>query len=156
VEPSLKTELAEAKYVDLCDRFKPGPGWEGPFIWPPEVVAYVQQRQGLTVEPSWYVFVYQPALNSWDPDNPAPGGGNQAAASYRDVDHFLNTPNEVIAKRLTLAIAGRAAHEALEWATLDGERLIEPHGSSEELAEVAAEIRTYLQNAAQEDLGSPS
>jgi len=113
----------------------------------PQDAVDFQRRNGLPEEPKWQIVVCQNAPNSRDPG--VTGGGIQAALAYDNIDHLLNAPTEAIAKKLAMSIAGRAAHEALEWVRFDGELVVDPYGTPQELDEAAAYIREYLGNAAE-------
>jgi len=58
---------------------------------------------------------------------------------------------EALAFQLTAAIAGREAHEALEFARFDGQPAVDPHGSKAVLGEVGVLIAQYLTGGAQRD-----
>ena len=151
LEPvDIKLELLPHKWAEIEAGFSAGPGWEGPFLLSPQDVEDLQRRNDLPIEPSWQIVVCQAAPDSRNRDDRTPGGGGvQAALQYADIDHLLNTSTEAIVRKLALSIAGRAAHEALEWVTMNGELVVDPHGSKADMDEAADMVREYLGNGAQ-------
>ena len=150
--PGLKTQLLLAKWAQIEKGFKPGPGWEGPFLVSPQQVADLQRRNGLPEEPCWQIVFAMSAPDSRNPDDStSDGGGVQAALAFGTLEELLNTPNDVLVKKMALSIAGRAAHEALEWVTMDGQLVVDPHGSKADMDEAAEYVREYLGNGATED-----
>ena len=88
----------------------------------PQQVADLQRRNGLPEEPCWQIVFAMRAPDSRNPnDSTSDGGGVQAALAFGTLEELLNTPNDVLVKKMALSIAGRAAHEALEWVTMDGQ-----------------------------------
>jgi hypothetical protein len=148
VDPKLEL-LLEVKWAPIERGFRPGPGWEGPFLVSPEQVADLQRRNGLPEEPCWQIIFAQQAPNSRNPDDHTPGGGGvQAAIAFASIDELLNTPTDVLLRKMACSIAGRAAHEALEWVRMDGALVVDPHGSAAAMDEAAAYVRAYLGSAA--------
>ena len=148
-EMDSKLQLLREKWAPLETGFKPGPGWEGPFLVTPEQVVDLQSRNGLPEDPRWMIIFNQQAPDSRNPDNPTPGGGGvQAAIAFASIDELLNTPTDLLLRKMAFSIAGRAAHEALEWVRMDGHLIVDPHGSAADMDEAAAYVREYLGNGA--------
>ena len=129
----------------LADRFS-HPQWNGPMLSTPAETAQAQAANGQPIHPRWELWVQQSALNSRNPDA-VNSGGVRAALAFDTADDLLATPVEGLAYRLAMAIAGQAAHEALEWVRLDGDLVIDPHGDLSALQEAADGIVAYLETA---------
>jgi hypothetical protein len=135
------------KIGQLCRSFHIK-GWCGPrYMTPEERVAYYAAAANETVEPRWEAWVELP--HEMDSRNPVVG----RTAEVRAVTHYSDTeldelPLEEIARRLTLAAAGRAAHEVLEWACFEGDQLFDAHGNVEDLKRAVAQVIQYLMSSA--------
>ncbi len=137
--------LVERHLQELATRFS-HPQWEGIMLSTPEQTAQIQAANGRPVWARWEVWVEQPRVpNSRNPS--VMNGGVRAAIAFESAEDLLATPVEGIARRLTLAIAGQAAHEALEWLRFDGELVVDPHGELEALQDAAVGIAEYLLTA---------
>lgn len=148
--PSQDIELlVEGKWAPIRDGFKPPPGWTGPHLLTPEDVADLYQRNGLEPpEPSWQIVFTHKVQSAWHLDEPDSDGGVQAAIFFPTLGELLNTPTRQIVRMMAMSLAGRAAHEALEWSTMDGKLVINPHGEDSEMNEITSYIRAYLGNGA--------
>jgi hypothetical protein len=133
---NITSDLVNLLLRNLATRFS-HPHWDGPFIATPEEA--VQMHAG---RPRWELWVQQSAPNSRNSE--VKSGGVRAAIAFDTVAELLDTPLENHAYRLTLAIAGQAAHEALEWVRLDGDLVIDPHGDLEDAGEG---IVSYLESS---------
>lgn len=71
----------------------------------------------------------------------------RAAIGFKTVDQVLEIPVKELALRLTCAIAGQAAHEALEWIRFDGMLVVDPHGNAGVLGEAILGIADYIKTA---------
>jgi hypothetical protein len=136
---------------------KPGvfciPGWDGPFYTPPEVTLAFWEAHNRPNQDAWEVWVQL----SDDPDVDEPERDvlpTRASIGLSDKE-AMKLDHSGIARRLAQNVAGRAAHETLERATLNGERVVPPHGPREVLQEAASDIASniyrYLMSAAQPD-----
>jgi hypothetical protein len=115
-------------------------------------VADLQRRNGLPEEPCWQIILALSAPDSRNLDDRTPdGGGVQAALAFGSIDELLNTPSDLLVRKMALSVAGRAAHEAMEWTTMDGQLVVDPHGSRADMDEAAAYVREYLGNGATGD-----
>jgi hypothetical protein len=142
----IEQQLVEVKMSELVRRFS-APQWRGPHLRTPAESAALQAENNLPIEPHWQICLQQAAPDSRDPR--ITRGGIEAAVAFSSLDDLLQSPVELIAKQLAMAIAGRAAHEALEWVRLDGQLVVDPHGAGEVLDEAADKIREYMGNAAE-------
>jgi hypothetical protein len=75
--------------------------------------------------------------------------------AFATIDELLNTSTGLLVKKMAVSLAGRAAHEALEWATMDGKLVVDPHGSAADMDEAAAYVREYLGNGATREQAVP-
>jgi len=126
-----------AKFADLQRRFS-ARRWAGPILLDPEEA---KRRYGAT-DGCWQLILQKAEENSRD-DPDIFGGGFQAAINIT-TEQFLHWPVELIARRLALSVAGRAAHEALEWVRLDGELVLNPHTSRADVGDAIEWIGYYF------------
>ncbi len=89
------------------------------------------------------------------PDVPHSRGKPEVApvpAAFRlDNDQAVRIPIEVLANKVCAAIAGRAAHEILEFVRFDGDFVVDPHGSAAQIAGIAELVTEYLVHGAEFD-----
>ena len=147
-EQEFKLQLLAEKWAPIKANFKPPDGWEGPDLWDPDKVEAIQRKNKLPVERSWQIVFNYRAPNSWEPEDLDGDGGVQAALSFDTLDELLNTHSVVIVRKMALSIAGRAAHEAMEWTTMEGKLVINPHGSDADMDVAADYVHAYLGNGA--------
>ena len=140
--------LVREKWSPIATGFKPPPGWEGPFLLSPEQIAHFLEEHGVSDEPRWQIIFALETPDARNPNDPTRSGGVQAALAFLSLDDFLSTPTDLLLRKMTFSIAGRAAHEAMEWVTMDGDVVIDPHGSAVDMDEAALYIREYLGNGA--------
>ena len=100
---------------------------------------------GQPVNPEWRIWFEQSASNSRNPTDKT--GRVMASISFDNLDQLLANPLEAIVNKLTIAMAGQAAHEVLEWIRFDGELVFDPHNDSELLDPVADQVAAYLKTA---------
>jgi len=146
-----KLQLLENKWTPIEANFKPPEGWDGPHLLGPDEVADLCRRNNLPPpEPStqWQIIFNYTAASAWHPEDPHGDGGVQAAIFFPTLDHLLNTSTREVVRMMACSIAGRAAHEALEWTTMEGKLVVNPHGTDADVAQVDAYIRGYLGNGA--------
>lgn len=140
-------EAIRAKLVDFCHRFS-HPYWNGPFFSDPAETVAIGQAVNHEFPPAWDVWMEKPGV----PDSLGGPQGAPLVAAYRmDAVAAAGISIEVLAFQVAAAIAGREAHEALEFARLDGQQAVDPHGSQAELVEVSVLIAQYLTGGAQRD-----
>jgi hypothetical protein len=146
VSPEVNADNLDGKMRTFAAGFRVR-GWEGPFYTrPPETVAYYA-RFGEQVAPVWELWCEQRGVpNSRNPTQV--GEPIRAAIRFDDRDLRNSAPN-TIARRLAIAVAGRAAHECLEWTTFGRDLVVDPHGP--EVMEMAVDIGDYLLNASASD-----
>jgi hypothetical protein len=82
--------------------------------------------------------------------HPERTGGPLRAAGFLNGSQGRTSPWRTSLKKLALAVADREAHEALEWAQLDGVPVVEPHGSLNEIEGASRVIAPLLTTAARE------
>jgi hypothetical protein len=133
-------ELIQMKFQELKKGFV-ARHWQSPVLMTPEDVAAFQRERGLPVEPSWTIYI-EPSSQPLDSRNPGATGKIQAAIAF-NTENILRLSVEEIAERLALSMAGRAAHEALEWIRFDDELVVDPHVPTNH-AEIAEWFRGYL------------
>jgi hypothetical protein len=146
--PDIVRDLITRKLDELARRFQIF-GWEGPFYSPPEATVAYYARFGKEVEfvwEVWFQLTYSP--DSENPDRI--GEPTRASVALSDTD-LLKMDIPAIAKKVTMAAAGRAVHETFEWAKLDGERILNPHARPEELHETASKVYEYLMKGASKE-----
>lgn len=140
--------LVREKWSPIATGFKPPPGWKGPFLLSPEQIAVFLEEHAVSEEPRWQIIFALETPDARHPNDPKRSGGVQAALAFPSLNDFLSTPTDLLLRKMTFSIAGRAAHEAMEWVTMDGEIVIDPHGSVADMDEAALYIREYLGNGA--------
>jgi len=140
--------LVREKWSPIATGFKPPPGWEGPFLFSPEQIAVFLEEHDVSDEPRWQIIFALETPDARNPNDPTRSGGVQAALAFPSLDDFLATPTDLLVRKMALSIAGRAAHEALEWVTMDGHLVVDPHGSAADMDGAAAYVREYLGNGA--------
>lgn len=135
----------EAKLQDFKGRYH-HLSWNGPFSSNPEETRALAQVLGTVAgETSWEIWMEKPGVpHSWTGQVGAP---LRAAVQFDEADLAASSP-EYLAFKLTAAIAGMEAHEALEFARFDGAYAVNPHGSGEQLGLLGALVTEYLTNAA--------
>ena len=139
-------QVLDLKLADLGQRFEIR-GWVGPCLSAPDetVAEYAYQGRPDLALPLWEVFMYR--AGDQDSRNPTGRKGVVRAAIRYDDAQIENVTVEELAYRLTAAVAGREAHEALEWASLDGHLPIDPH-DGQQLAAAADLIADYVKKGA--------
>lgn len=134
--------LLSDKLSSICKQTK-ARGWEGPKFTAPEDTLEHQQRFGTPIRPKWELWMEKPGVpNSYPPHEI---GQPIRAAVYLTDTEVANLTGEVIAFRLAAAVAGREAHEALEWFWFERQRVADPHGDL--LGLVAEGVANYLRTA---------
>ncbi|MGH8980002.1 MAG: hypothetical protein ACRDWE_03120 [Acidimicrobiales bacterium] len=135
----------EAKLQDFNGRYQ-HLSWNGPFSSNPEETQALAQVLGTVArQTSWEIWMEKPGVpHSWTGQVGAP----LRAAVQFDEDDLAASSLEYLAFRLTAAIAGMEAHEALELARFDGVYAVNPHGSGKQLGLLGALVTEYLTNAA--------
>jgi len=119
---------------ELYDNFM-ARGWEGPYYVLPD-------DSGV-----WEVCM----LKSGEPDSRRPMRIVKVFARVHiTADEAEVMKVEELAYKLTIAVAGRAAHEALEWCWLRGQTFIDPH-NADVIAAAAKSIEYSLVNQLQRD-----
>lgn len=143
---TITMQLVDRHMQNLSTRFW-HPQWEGPNLSTPDQVIAMQAAHGQKIDPAWEVWVGRPTRNSRNLDDTSERGMIRAAIGFKTVDQLLETPVEELALRLAYAIAGQAAHEALEWLRLDGVLVVDPHGNARVLGEPIQGIADYIKTA---------
>ena len=141
----INPDLIRAKLDELTGRFRVR-GWEGPFYTAPDETVAYYAAHGKASQRAWEVWVQLTEdPDSDDPDLPVEPTRASLALSDGDLTE-LDVPT--LARMLTVRVAGRAAHEILESAKLDGDRVLDPHAGPGELHETASSIYEYLMKGA--------
>jgi hypothetical protein len=133
-------DLIQMKFEELKGHLV-APYWGDPVLMTPDEVAAFQRERGLPIERSWTICI-EPVTQPLDSRNPEVTGKIQAAIAFNTED-ILRLSVEDIANRLALSMAGRTAHETLEWIRFDDELVIDPHVPTNH-AEIAEWFGWYL------------
>lgn len=137
----INPDLIRAKLDELTRHFRVR-GWEGPFYTAPDETVAYYAAHGKASQRAWEVWVQLTEdPDSDDPELPVEPTRASLALSDGDLTE-LDVPT--LARMLTVRVAGRAAHETLESAKLDGDRVLDPHAGPGELHETASSIYEYL------------
>jgi hypothetical protein len=139
-------ELFEIKLRDLGDRLLIR-GWDGPCYFPPDERVDQYAYRGKTTAPLWEVFMekHERVPDSRDPT--AKEAPVRAALWFSDEEAADLTVDD-LAYLLALAVAGREAHEALEWTRFNKRLLIDPHRYNDQLKDAVDLIAEYLNKGA--------